>query len=152
MLVLLLSLLIITSCNNKPDLYSYIVDRVWMNTKSKTQYYLSSNENREYFWLSSERRDGEYYYTFSNAEGTPETNPLPNTYTIYRQGWLESDFFKIEGDEIILQDEEDVNAENLSVFTLEQGADTTIGVFDYNTLIVVNKYGKRIWVSKIAIQ
>ncbi len=87
---------------------------------------------------------------FSKAKGTPVDNPYNidvELYSNYNEGWSESSLFKIEGNQLLLQDPEDVKAEDLSIYQLSVGKDTTIGLLDYNTLIVANEYGERIWIG-----
>jgi len=148
--IILTIILISCKTENKTekDIESFIVDRIWISSLNKQQYYLSSKDKREFLWFTFERKENGTYTPFSNAKGNPDTNPLENIYTDYREGWSPSDFYKIEKDKIILQDEKDVNAENLSEYEIEIGKDTIIGVFEYNTLRVKNENGVRIWKSK----
>lgn len=48
-----------------------------------------------------------------------------------------------------MQDEEDLNAENLTEYEIEIGKDTIIGVFQYNTLRVKYNWGVMVWKSKL---
>jgi hypothetical protein len=147
---LILSILFVSACNKKGELTlnNALVDKVWISSLNKTQYYFSSKDGRRYIWMTFERTGEETSTPFSEAKGTPETNPLEMTHAQYREGWSDSDYFRILGDTIIFQDEGDVNAENLSKFHIELGADTTIGVFSYTTLKVSNFAGTRIWRTK----
>lgn len=144
--------IILISCKTEnkteKDIESFIVDRIWLSSLNKQQYYLSSKDKRKFLWWTIERKENKTYTPFTNAKGNPDTNPLKNTFTDYREGWEASDFYKIEKDKIIFQDEKDVNAENLSEYEIEIGNDTIIGVFEYNTLRLKNEYGVRIWKSK----
>lgn len=150
-LILVLLTLVFSACsdNKSTNLDSVLVDRVWISSLNKSQYYFSSKDGREYLWMTFERRDGATYTPFSEAKGNPVTNPLKKTNERYREGWSASDdYFRIIGDTLVFQDEDDVNAENLSKFYIQLGADTTIGVFDYKTLKVSNFAGTRIWRTK----
>lgn len=149
--LILYTLLFISACSedSSSDLDKLLIDRVWISSLNQNQYYFSSKDNREYLWMKFERRDGKTYTPFSEAKGTPETNLLELAYdNTYREGWSASDYFKVIGDTIIFQEEDDINAENISKFHIEPGPDTTIGVFDYKTLKVSNFAGTRIWRTK----
>ena len=130
------------------DLESFIVDRVWLSSLNKEQYYLSSKDKREFLWMTFEYRENGTYTPFVNAKGNPESNPLKKISSVYREGWSPLDFYKIEKDKIIFQNEKDVDAANLSEYQIEIGKDTILGVFEYNTLLVKNVNGVRIWKSK----
>ena len=147
-------LLFIVSCKKENDsekLNNYVVDRIWI-TENQNQYYFSSGDDKEYSW-STLRKTGDgnglddWTTPFSIAKGNPQSNPYKSN-IVNPEGWTFTDFFKIQGDKLILQREGDINAEDLMIFHLEKGKDTTIGVFSYNTLLVRNKYGNRIWKSK----
>lgn len=149
-----LSILLITSCNSKEtsidqsvQLYDYITDRVWL-TENKAQYYFSSKDDKEYLWMVMEHREDGTYSPFVEAKGTPSNNMISVSTDPYQKGWYESDYFKIENNILIQQDTDDTFGQNLTTFTLEIGKDTTIGILDYNTLKVINKYGIRTWVSR----
>ena len=149
--IIILTIILIsckTENNTKKEIESFIVDRVWLSSLNKEQYYLASKDKKEYLWMTFERRENGTYTPFTNAKGNPDTNPLKNTFTDYREGWSPLRFYKIEKNKIIYQNEKDVNAENLSEFEIGIGKDTIIGVFEYNTLRVKNEFGVRIWKSK----
>jgi hypothetical protein len=148
--ILVLLVLMFSACSDhkSSNLNSVLVDKVWMSSLNRTQYYFSSKDGKEYLWMTFERRDGDTYTPFSEAKGNPVSNPLEMTNERYREGWSASDYFRIIGDTLIFQDEDDANAENLSKFHIQLGADTTIGVFDYKTLKVTNFAGTRIWRTK----
>lgn len=161
-------LLILFSCKkNTIDYEELMSDRVWFNYKDKDdkspfqEYYNSKDKVLYHYWKFEERvnpKTGrmDTYTPWELYEGTPESNPL-KTDSFYKGGWADLDNFKFEGNQVIRQDKKDVKGENLSVFFLEQKADTTIGIFKYNQVIVrpMNKLtGKpkdfyRIMVSKI---
>lgn len=139
--------ILMNSCNNNSsELNNLLTDKTWI-TENKGQYYFSSNDSREYIWMSFERREGNTYTPFIIAEGTPETNPLPKDKWT-RKGWRKSQYFKIVKDTLIFQDEYDINGEDLTKFHVEMGNDTVIGIVNYKTLRVTNNYGVRIWKTK----
>lgn len=136
-LAFLIILINIIGCSNNQqteNLNSYLTDRIWM-TEYKQQYYYSSKDNKQYLWMTFERRNGGTYTPFSNAKGNPETNMLQMNVKKYREGWYYSSDYKIIGDSLILQDKDDIDAQNLTTTSLEILKDTIIGVFEYNTLL-----------------
>lgn len=152
--ILTILFLILISCKSEKktsaDLESFIADKVWFvgNKKTGTQYYFSDKEKRQYLWMTFERRDDGTYTPFVIAKGTPETNPLPNVLSTYREGWSPTDFYKVVGDSLVLQDEEDINGEDIWKFKLEVIKDTTIGIFEYERIRLTNYFGAQIWKTK----
>ena len=151
---LALSIFLITGCNSEEStkdqsaqLYEYITDRVWL-TENKTQYYFSSKDDKEYLWMVMDRREDGTYSPFAVAKGTPADNLISISTDSYQEGWYESEYFKIEDNKLIEQDIDDTFGEYLTTYTLEIGQDTIIGVLDYNTLKVINKYAVRTWVTR----
>ena len=148
--------LILSSCHSTKNeetqnLNTYIADRVWVS-EDKQQYYYQSNDNTEYVWMTFDRREDGTYSPFSNAQGTPDSNPLsPNVNASYTEGWSALNYFKVDGNKLITQDEDDLDATDLSTNEVEIGNDTTIGVLKYNTLIVKYHYGNRTLKSKKSI-
>lgn len=153
-------IIMINSCKNpdsqsKMDISTYLTDRTWV-TENKSQYYYSSLDNKEYLWMTVERSGeiGDLSKTstpFSKAKGTPFDNPYnidKEIYSNYNEGWSESSHFKIKGNQLLLQYPEDIKAENLNIYQLRVGKDTTIGLFEFNTLLVANEYGERIWLAE----
>lgn len=137
------------SCKEKKSVSNNLLtDKIWLSNMNDAQYYLSSKDNRFYTWLTVENRvDGEYM-PFSIAKGTPESNPFPKVFSTYKEGWSAMQYFKIKGDTLIFQNEEDINGNNISKYHISTGKDTTIGILEYKTLIVTNSYGQRVWKTK----
>ena len=137
--------LVLSSCASSPEsLHDLLVDKVWMDENDE-QMFFSSKEGREYYWMTFDHRPDGTYTPFSAAKGTPDGYPLPKTYATYLEGWSPSTFFKIKGDSLALQDENDLKGKSMMAFKVEAGGDTTIGIFDFKTLRVTNEYGIRIW-------
>src|SRR5690606_33937598 len=92
----LLLLLIFSSCyeKNNSNINNVLVDKIWISSLNKRQYYLSSKDGRKYLWMTFERRDGGSYAPFSEAKGTPESHPLKLTYHKYKEGWAALNYFK----------------------------------------------------------
>ncbi|MGC6429845.1 MAG: hypothetical protein ACON5F_02270 [Jejuia sp.] len=146
------ALLILFGCQSKNDnssnLKSFVSDKTWIEFSNKFQYYYSSKDDGQYLWMTFERREDGTYTPFTPAKGDPYTHHLPNTLTKYREGWSKSSLFKIIGDSLVLQDQDDIKAENLTSYHLEIISDTTIGIIDYYRLKKTNDFGSTIWHSK----
>lgn len=137
-----------TKEDRSTDFYAYLTDKIWL-TENKAQYYFSTKNDTNYRWEAIDRSDGSTFYPFVKAKGTPSKNPFPESYSSYMEGWKNWYYFKIDDNKLILQDIEDIDGEDLTIYKLAAGKDTTIGVLDYHTLNVINKYGTRTWVTRI---
>lgn len=142
--------LLMVACSSElsSNLDALLVDRIWLSSPNQTQFYFSSTDQVQYLWMAVERRNGNGYISFSPAKGTPESHPLPEEYTDFKEGWYASSNFKIEGDSIFFQDEDDILGEYIHSYHIKLGMDTTIGLFDFNTIIATNEIGQRMWRSK----
>ena len=134
-------LFLLAACQNKPkeDLKEFITDKVWIDTRHEGQYYYSSEDGKQYLWMPAVR-DGK----LRPAKGTPEThkyNPNP-------EGWMPLANFKIIGDTLVRQSEDDLEGKDIFKIPLERRKDTTIGIIDY---YVVKAYPGAInttWLSR----
>lgn len=150
--IFLLVLLVSCTGKNKVENYkNYLTDKVWMVLdQNKTQCYFSSKDNTEYLWTAMEKRQGDVYYVFTKAKGTPHNNPLlVEDFSFPKEGWDKFQYFRIEGNKLIVQNLNDIEGKHLSTFKLKALGDTTIGVLDYHKLKVTNKYVSKIWVTRI---
>lgn len=144
--------IIVSSCNyneTKQNLNFFITDKIWITPSGEYQLYFNSKNNTQYIWHKTLNIHGEKTNQFSLAKGTPKTNPfIKNDNEEINEGWSKMYHFKIVGDSIVFQNEDDFNGKNIRKQKIEILNDTTIGIFEYTRIKVTSRYLSTIWKSK----
>ena len=135
--------LVIVSCNSDSNDQTRITDRIWRSEGN--QYYLNSSDSIEYLWLTLRYEKGQFINLFSEAEGTPETKPMPKQYSGNKvHGWQQGRRFSISNNTLVLsKDGEEYT------FNYKAGKDTVIDGQAHNQMLVYTDVGFRRWVSPV---
>lgn len=162
--IILLSIIFIScSCSRKVDYEELLEDRVWLgyykDDEHPDQLYFESESKKNYSYNAIEEKNGgndlsDLYSPWVQFKGIPNTNPFPDKYYSYAEGWLSLSEYKIVDNKVMLQSESDLKGERVTIYDLNYVGDTIIGIHKYDKILrdVIQPDGSsyiKVWVSKI---